>query len=68
MSFKAPVKDMLFTMTHVAGLEQVAQLPGFEEAGLEPRLALAKRLSSLRKAAGRVFSIPPNLAVPACPS
>jgi len=40
MSFKAPVKDMLFTMTHVAGLEQVAQLPGFEEAGLDTASAV----------------------------
>ena len=40
MSFKAPVKDMLFTMTHVAGLEQVAQLPGFEDAGLDTAAAV----------------------------
>jgi acyl-CoA dehydrogenase len=30
--YKAPVKDMLFTMKHLAGLDQVAALPGYEEA------------------------------------
>ena len=35
MSYQAPVKDMLFCMTELAGLEQVARLPGFEEAGVD---------------------------------
>ncbi|MGN1055209.1 MAG: acyl-CoA dehydrogenase [Comamonas sp.] len=35
MTYKAPVKDMLFAMEHLAGLEQVAQMPGLEDAGLE---------------------------------
>ena len=33
MSYVAPVKDMLFDIQHLAGIEQIAQLPGFEEAG-----------------------------------
>jgi 3-(methylthio)propanoyl-CoA dehydrogenase len=32
MSYQAPVKDMLFTIRELAGLEQVRQLPGFEDA------------------------------------
>jgi len=35
MSYKAPVKDMLFAMEHLARIDQVAQIPGFEEAGLD---------------------------------
>ncbi len=35
MSYIAPVKDMLFCMRELAGLEAVARLPGFEEAGLD---------------------------------
>ena len=31
----APLKDMLFDIEHLANLPQIAQLPGFEEAGLE---------------------------------
>ena len=34
MSYVAPVKDMLFTIEHLANIAQVAQLPGFEDAGL----------------------------------
>jgi hypothetical protein len=35
MSYTAPVKEMLFVMKSLAGLEQVGQLPGFEDATLE---------------------------------
>jgi alkylation response protein AidB-like acyl-CoA dehydrogenase len=40
MSYHAPIKDMLFCMKELAGLEQVAQLPGFEDAGLETAQAV----------------------------
>ncbi|MFP5406088.1 MAG: acyl-CoA dehydrogenase family protein, partial [Gammaproteobacteria bacterium] len=40
MSFKAPLKDMLFVLEHVADLEAVARLPGFEEAGLDTAQAV----------------------------
>lgn len=32
MTYQAPVKDMLFAMNELAGLDNVARLPGFEEA------------------------------------
>ena len=32
MGYVAPVKDMMFVLKELAGLEKVAQLPGFEEA------------------------------------
>ena len=40
MSYTAPLKDMLFAIEHLAGLENVAQLPGFEEAGLDTAQAV----------------------------
>jgi len=40
MSYTAPVKDMLFVMKELAGLDQVAALPGFEEAGYETAQAV----------------------------
>jgi alkylation response protein AidB-like acyl-CoA dehydrogenase len=40
MSYTAPVKDMLFAIRHLAGIEQIAQLPGFEEAGFETAQAV----------------------------
>jgi hypothetical protein len=33
MEYHAPVKDMLFCMEELAGLEQLSRLPGFEDAG-----------------------------------
>jgi hypothetical protein len=35
MSYSAPVKDMLFCMKELAGLEALCRLPGFEDAGLD---------------------------------
>ena len=40
MTYSAPLKDMLFAMEHLAQIDQVAQLPGFEEAGLETAQAV----------------------------
>ena len=40
MSYRAPVTDMLFVMNELAGLEAVAKLPGFEEAGLDTAQAV----------------------------
>jgi alkylation response protein AidB-like acyl-CoA dehydrogenase len=40
MSYIAPVKDMLFNMQHLAALDEIAQIPGFEEAGMETAQAV----------------------------
>ena len=40
MSFKAPLKDMLFDIKHLAGIDQIAQIPGFEEAGFDTAQAV----------------------------
>jgi 3-(methylthio)propanoyl-CoA dehydrogenase len=40
MTYRAPVKDMLFNMQHLANIEQVAQLPGFEDAGFDTAQAV----------------------------
>jgi alkylation response protein AidB-like acyl-CoA dehydrogenase len=40
VSYVAPVKDMLFNITHLADLAQVAAMPGFEDAGLETARAV----------------------------
>ena len=34
MTYSAPVKDMLFNIEHLARIDQIAQLPGFEDADL----------------------------------
>jgi 3-(methylthio)propanoyl-CoA dehydrogenase len=40
MSYVAPVKDMLFNIEHLANIEQIAQIPGFEDAGLDTAQAV----------------------------
>ena len=40
MSYTAPIKDILFDIEHLANIAQVAQMPGFEEAGLETAQAV----------------------------
>ena len=46
MSYLAPVKDMLFCMQELAGLEHVAALPGFEDAGLETARAVLEECAN----------------------
>jgi 3-(methylthio)propanoyl-CoA dehydrogenase len=40
MSYRAPIKDILFVMKELAGIEAVAALPGHEDAGLETATAV----------------------------
>ncbi|RBB36606.1 acyl-CoA dehydrogenase, partial [Burkholderia reimsis] len=40
MSYNAPVKDMLFVLKELAGIDTVAQLPGFEDAGYDTAQAV----------------------------
>ena len=40
MSYRAPVKDMLFGMKHLAGIDAVAALPGFEDFGYDTAAAV----------------------------
>ena len=47
MSYIAPVKDMLFNMEHLAGLDQVAQIPAFEDMGVETAQAVLEEGAKL---------------------
>ena len=40
MAYKAPVKDQLFCMKELAGIDKIAQIPGFEDAGYETAQAV----------------------------
>jgi len=40
MSFRAPVQDQLFCIKELAGIDQIAQIPGFEDAGFETAQAV----------------------------
>ena len=47
MTYRAPVPDLLFVMRELAGIDQVAQLPGFEEAGAETAGAVLEECARL---------------------
>ncbi|WP_457325334.1 acyl-CoA dehydrogenase N-terminal domain-containing protein, partial [Roseateles sp. P5_E11] len=41
MSYRAPIKDMLFNIQHLAGLETLTkQVPAFEDFGLDTAAAV----------------------------
>ncbi|MBW0449302.1 acyl-CoA dehydrogenase [bacterium M00.F.Ca.ET.228.01.1.1] len=47
MSYTAPIKDMLFVMKELADLEQIATLPGFEDASLDTAQAVLEESAKL---------------------
>ncbi len=49
MTYKAPLKDMLFAMKHVAGIEQVAQIPAFEDAGYDTAQAVLEECAKFNE-------------------
>jgi alkylation response protein AidB-like acyl-CoA dehydrogenase len=49
MSYVAPLKDMLFNIEHLARIDQVAKLPGFEDAGLETAQAVLEECAKLNQ-------------------
>ena len=49
MSYIAPIKDMVFKMEHLAGLEQVAQIPAFEDMGVETAQAVLEECAKLNE-------------------
>ena len=49
MSYTAPVKDMLFTMEHLANLAQIAQIPGFEDAGIDTAQAVLEEAAKFNE-------------------
>ena len=49
MSYVAPLKDMLFNIEHLARIDQVAQMPGFEDAGIETAQAVLAECAKLNQ-------------------
>ena len=49
MSYTAPVKDMLFGIEHLANIEQIAQIPGFEDAGLDTAAAVLEECAKFNE-------------------
>ena len=49
MTYKAPLKDMLFNIQHVARIDQIAALPGFEDAGLDTAQAVLEEAAKFNE-------------------
>ena len=47
MSYTAPIKDMLFVLKELAGLDDIAALPGFEDAGIDTAQAVLEESAKL---------------------
>ncbi|NYH24069.1 acyl-CoA dehydrogenase [Paraburkholderia bryophila] len=47
MSYTAPIKDMLFVMKELAGLDEIATLPGFEDANFDTAQAVLDESAKL---------------------
>lgn len=49
MTYKAPLKDMLFDIQHLANIEQIAKIPGFEEAGFDTAQAVLEECAKFNE-------------------
>ncbi|MBI2768735.1 MAG: acyl-CoA dehydrogenase [Burkholderiales bacterium] len=49
MSYTAPVKDMLFDIRHLAGIDEIAKIPGFEEAGFDTAQAVLEECAKFNE-------------------
>jgi 3-(methylthio)propanoyl-CoA dehydrogenase len=49
MSYKAPVKDMLFDIRHLANIGGIAKMPGFEEAGFDTAQAVLEECAKFNE-------------------
>jgi 3-(methylthio)propanoyl-CoA dehydrogenase len=49
MSYTAPVKDMLFNIRHLAGIDQIALIPGFEDAGFDTAQAVLEECAKFNE-------------------
>ena len=49
MSYTAPLKDMLFNIQHLARIDHIAALPGFEDAGLDTAQAVLEEAAKFNE-------------------
>ena len=49
MTYKAPLKDMLFNIEHLARIGEIAKIPGFEDAGLDTAQAVLEEAAKFNE-------------------
>ncbi|MBU0589945.1 MAG: acyl-CoA dehydrogenase [Gammaproteobacteria bacterium] len=49
MSYTAPLKDMLFDIRHLARIDEIARIPGFEDAGFDTAQAVLEEAAKFNE-------------------
>ena len=49
MTYKAPLKDMLFDIQHLANIDRIAQIPAFADAGLDTAQAVLEECAKFNE-------------------
>ena len=49
MSFTAPIKDLMFNIRHLANIDEIAKIPGFEDAGFETAQAVVEECAKFNE-------------------
>jgi 3-(methylthio)propanoyl-CoA dehydrogenase len=49
VTYRAPLQDMLFDIRHLAGIEEIAKMPGFEEAGFDTAQAVLEECAKFNE-------------------
>jgi hypothetical protein len=58
MSYRAPLKDMLFDIRHLADIDAIAKIPGFEEAGAETAQAVLEECARFNEEVVAPLNVP----------
>ncbi|HMN22814.1 MAG TPA: acyl-CoA dehydrogenase family protein, partial [Ottowia sp.] len=62
MSYQAPVKDLLFNIEHLARIDEIARIPGFEDAGLETAQAVLEECARFNEGVVAPLNFPADQA------
>jgi len=49
MSYTAPLKDILFDIRHLGGIDEIAKIPGFEDAGFDTAQAVLEECAKFNE-------------------
>ena len=58
MSYKAPLKDMLFDIRHLANIDEIAKMPGFEDAGFDTAQAVLEECAKFNEGVVAPLNVP----------
>jgi 3-(methylthio)propanoyl-CoA dehydrogenase len=62
MSYQAPVKDMMFNIQHLAGLEQLTEIEAFADAGLDTAQAVLEECAKFTQNVVAPLNYPSDVA------